>query len=217
MLQEEAATALDMTCSDATQPLLTGGADDHCHVLFKSGRMYKHQLLRINYTTYDVRRSQDLINPDSRRRDIMLLSNHNDNDESHPFRYARVLGVYHVNVVYTGPGMLDYQARRLDFLWVRWFQYSTTQSVQWADQRLDHVHFPSITSEDAFGFVDPKDVLRACHVIAGFASGKFHCDAISISQLTNDSQDWRSYRVNRYVGSFHANLNLKTWLQICRP
>jgi hypothetical protein len=203
VLQEEAATALNMACSDATQPFSTGSADDHRHVLFKSGRMYEHQLLRINYTTYDVRRSQDLINPNTRRRDIMLLSNDDDDDdESHPFRYARVLGVYHVNVVYTGPGMLDYVARRMDFLWVRWFQYSTIHSAQWADYRLDHVHFPPISSDDAFGFLDPKDVLRACHIIAGFASMKVHCDAISISKLANDSQDWRCYRVNRYAEPF---------------
>lgn len=203
MLQTEAATALNINCSDATRPLSTGNADDHCHVLFNSGRMYKHQLLRVNYTTYDVRRSQDLVNPDTRRRDIMLLSNHDD-DESHPFRYARVLGVYHVNVVYTGPGMLDHQARRLNILWVRWFQYSSTQSVQWADYRLDNVHFPPITSDDAFGFVDPEDVLRACHIIPSFASGKVHRDAISISKLANDSQDWRSYRVNRYAEPFYG-------------
>ena len=195
MLQEEAAT-LNMTRSDDTQPLLTGSADDHCHVLFKSGRMYQHQLLRINYTTYDVRRSQDIINPNTRRRDIMLLSNDED-DESHPFRYARVLGVYHINVVYTGPGMLDYLARRLDFLWVRWFKYYDTSSVEWADYRLDKLHFPPITSDGAFGFVDPKDVLRATHIIPGFESGKVHSDAISISRLANDSQDWRSYCVNR--------------------
>jgi hypothetical protein len=160
--------------------------------------MYKHQLLRINYTTYDVRRSQDIINSNTGRRDIMLLSD-DDQDESHPFRYARVLGVYHVNVVYTGPGMLDYQARRLDFLWVRWFQYSLSKSVEWADYKLDSIRFPPITWDSSFGFVDPKDVLRACHIIGSFTNGKVHSDTISISRLANDSQDWRSYRVNRWA------------------
>ena len=165
--------------------------------------MYKHQLLRINYTTYDVRRSQDIINPSTQRRDIMLLAEDTD-DESHPFRYARVLGVYHVNVIYTGSGMPDYRARRLDFLWVRWFQYSDTKSMEWAACRLDRIHFPPINSDDAFGFVDPKDIVRACQTIPGFASGKVHIDAISISisNLANDAHDWRSYRVNRSVQLF---------------
>ena len=208
MLQEEAATpVLNATYFGDIQPQ-TASADDHRHVLFKSGRMYKHQLLRINYTTYDVRRSEDIINPDTRRRDIMLLSN-DDEDDSHPFRYARVLGVYHVNVVYTGPGMLDYLARRLDFLWVRWFHYSDSKPVEWADYRLDNVHFPPIASDDAFSFIDPKEVLRACHIIASFASGKVHCDAISISKLANDSQDWRSYASIGMLHHFMASLNLK--------
>jgi len=25
------------------------------------------------------------------------------------FRYAQVLGIYHANVIYVGPGMLDYE------------------------------------------------------------------------------------------------------------
>jgi hypothetical protein len=203
MLQEEAATGLNINRSDAMRPPSTSSPDDHRHVFFKSGCMYKHQLLRINYMTYDVHHAQDLINPNTQHCDIMLLSN-DDDDESHPFCYARVLGVYHVNVVYTDPGMLDYQARRLDFLWVCWFQYSTTRSMQWADYWLDHIHFPPITSDNEFGFVDPRDILRACHIIAGFASGKVHRDAISISRLANDSQDWQCYCVNRYAKHYHG-------------
>ena len=30
--------------------------------------------------------------------------------------------------------------------------------------------------EDAFGFVDPKDVLRGCHILPRFAAGKRHPD-----------------------------------------
>lgn len=217
-MQEE--LALSVPCvprPDGTQTVLASSADDYHHVLFKSGRMYRHQLLRINYTTYDVRRSQDIINPDTLRRDIMLLANDND-DDSHPFRYARVLGVYHVNVVYTGSGMVDYTVRRLDFLWVRWFQYSGPKPMEWADHSMDKVHFPPMASDDAFGFVDPKDVLRACHMVPGFAGGQVHIDAISISKLANDSQDWRSYHVNRYVQSCHdESPSQDICLQICRP
>ena len=90
-------------------------------VLFKNDNMYKHQLLRVNYTTYNVRRSQDVINPNTSHRDIMLLANSDSQETNlkHKFLYAHVLGIYHVNVIYVGPGMLDYCPRRLDFLWVR--------------------------------------------------------------------------------------------------
>jgi hypothetical protein len=180
----------------------TSNLEDHHHVFFKSGRMYKHQLLRINYTSYDVRRSQDIINLGTLRRDIMTLAN-DSHDDSHPFRYGRVLGIYHVNVVYRGSGAIDYVARRLDFLWVRWFEYKTIKPMVWADYQLDQVYFPQMSRDDAFGFVDPKDVLRACHMVPNFPSGKVHDDAVSVSKLANDAHDWQVYYVNRYVRKLH--------------
>ena len=100
--------------------------EDLDRIFFNSDRMYQHHLLRINFTTYDVRRSQDVINPGTLRRDIMVLANNQDPKIDHPFWFARVLGIYHVNVVYTGSGMLDYTPRRFDFLWVRWFSNMAT-------------------------------------------------------------------------------------------
>lgn len=43
-------------------------------IFFKYDRIYRHNLLRINYTTYDVRRGCDFINPTTSRRDIMVLT-----------------------------------------------------------------------------------------------------------------------------------------------
>src|ERR1700720_1806104 len=37
-------------------------------------RIYSAKVLRVNYTTYDVRRDQDSMNPNTERRDIMVLS-----------------------------------------------------------------------------------------------------------------------------------------------
>jgi hypothetical protein len=172
-------------------------------VFFKDDRMYKHQLIRINYTTYDVRRSQDVINPNTSHRDIMLLANFDDTEaepspdsESHRFLYARVLGIYHVNVIYTGPGMLDYRPRRLDFLWVRNFQY-VGRSRGWEDCTLDHVRFPPAASDGAFDFVDPNDVLRGSHIIPAFKLGKRHQDQVGLSRCAGDSQDWGGYSVDR--------------------
>jgi hypothetical protein len=100
--------------SGGSDVLAVDDCDDANKVLFKSDRMYKHNMLRINYTTYDVRHSQDVLNPRTSHRDIMLLANHDGNDGSHEdghlFLYARVLGVYHVNVVYTGTKFVDYSS-----------------------------------------------------------------------------------------------------------
>jgi hypothetical protein len=37
---------------------------------------------------------------------------------SNHFLYAWVLGGYHANVIYTGPGMCDFEAHHFNFLWV---------------------------------------------------------------------------------------------------
>ena len=177
-------------------PNLSGASEaDQDRLFFKSDRMYRHHLLRVNYTAYDVRRSQDIVHPGTSHRDIMVLAD-DDNPESHPFLYARVLGIFHVNVIYTGCGMLDYSARRLDFLWVRWYQCMT--SFSWKDYRLDEVRFPPMAQNQSFGFVDPHDVLRACHVIPAFKRGMVRFDDASISRIARDAEDWKSYCVNRW-------------------
>ncbi|KAK0429630.1 hypothetical protein EV421DRAFT_1686392, partial [Armillaria borealis] len=59
--------------------------------------IYHHKILQINYTTYDIRRNQDSINPCTRS-NIMVLAN--DQEGSHPYWYACVLGVFHTYVQY---------------------------------------------------------------------------------------------------------------------
>jgi len=84
------------------------------HILFKGNRVYRHHLLHINYTTYDLQRDFDSINPHTDHQDIMILSNSDDN--AHPFSYARVLGIFHANIIYTGLGSKDFQSRHIEFL-----------------------------------------------------------------------------------------------------
>jgi hypothetical protein len=135
----------------------------------------------------------------------MVLANPNNDDLSttrsraHRFRYARVLGVYHANVVYVGLGMVDYQPRRMEFLWVRWYRHSIVGG--WASRRLDCFHFPSVTQQDSFGFIDPSDVLRACHMIPAFAQEPLHLDGIGMSPLARDSSDWVTYYGMRRVAN----------------
>jgi hypothetical protein len=172
-------------------------SSDHNLIFFKSDRIYEHRLLRINYTTYDVRRSQDVINFGNSRQDIMTLADEDDARSDPPFSYARVLGIYHVNVIYTGPGMVDYSSRRLDFLWVRWFHH--VQQHKWEDCKLDSVAFLPMADENAFGFLDPGNVLRASHIVPTFLQGYIHADTIAISLCARDSHDWKQYYVNRYV------------------
>jgi len=68
------------------------------HVVVVKGSIYQHQVLRINYTTYDMQRDQDSINIKTHP-DIMLLSREDSNDEDrNAYWYARVIGVFHAYV-----------------------------------------------------------------------------------------------------------------------
>lgn len=201
MLQEEGVPQFS-TETETSQATVDQMQDHRLFIL--SDRIYKHHLLRINYTTYDVRHSQDVINPGTSRRDVMLLASDSEHDRAgsnseHPFLYARVLGIYHVNVAYATMGMHDYITRRLDFVWVRWYEYVGTRSFCWADCRLDSIRFPPMASEYAFGFLDPQDILRGCHVIPSFVGGEVHRDSISLSRFAKDAHDFRRYSINRSV------------------
>lgn len=168
-------------------------------VLFKHDRLYRHQLFRTNYTTYDIRRSQDVVHAASSHCNIMVLADLGGggiSESNHPFRYARVEGIYHVNVVYVGAGMVNYEPRRMEFLWVRWYRLLDTTGG-WSTQKLDALRFMSVRGGDAFGFIDPADVLRGCHIIPSFANGLFHVDGKGLSHSARDSSDWVRYYVDR--------------------
>ena len=139
-------------------------------VLFDNDRLYRHNTVRINYTTYDLRRAQDSINTHSHA-DIMLLSHEDDGGATppHPYWYARVIGIYHVFVTHP---TLSPEPRRLDFLWVRWFGRDTGSPSGWAARRLHRVGFVDSADPSAFGFVNPQDVVRGVHMIPAFAYGR---------------------------------------------
>jgi hypothetical protein len=125
----------------------------------------------------------------------MLLKHHGDsNDDDHDsnYRYAKVLGIHHVNVVRAGN---VYESRRLEFLFVRW--YESVQSHAWETRTLGRVCFMPMADHSAFGFVDPGVVLRACHMIPAFSLGQRNPSESGISALAGDQYDWREYYVNR--------------------
>jgi len=134
-----------------------GPVQDHLlqlnHVLFKGNRIYCHRLLHINYTSYDLQRDFDSISTRTDHRDIMLLSNSGIN--AHPFCYEWVLGIFHVNIIYTGPGSKDFQSCRIEFLWVQWFEVLQDHFLAWGQHTLNMVRFLPMADKHTFGFVDP--------------------------------------------------------------
>jgi hypothetical protein len=130
MLETERKTEYDETLTPRMEDTC---ADETLHfngIHFKAGHMYQYNVMRINYTTYNVQRAQDTINPKTDQHNIMLLSGQNTESSRHQYDYACVLGIYHVNVIYTGPGMLDYRARQMEFLWVRRYENQDDLKVE---------------------------------------------------------------------------------------
>ena len=172
-------------------------------VLLNKDLIYHHKIICFHFTTYDVQRGTEIINPGTSHCNIMLLADKVDSvtnsSNLHRFLYARVLGAYHANVIYTGPGMHDYEARRFDFLWVRWFEVMNPASSGWESSKLDSVRFPPLCEEASLGFVDPKDILYGCHLIPAFAKGRCHSNRVGVSRCAKDGNDYTLYYISWYV------------------
>ncbi|KAI0029051.1 hypothetical protein K488DRAFT_57250 [Vararia minispora EC-137] len=165
----------------------------------RADTIYQHKTTTINYTTYDIRRESDLIHvktPMNSHCDVMMHSERNAPGE-HPFRYARVHGIYHANVFLPGKA----QAQRIDFLFVRWFAIDRTWKGGPLTKRLDRISYVNEESGSAFGFLDPGEIVRACHLLPVFATGKswnFLSMKSSLQDFT-DGSDWKHYYVSRFV------------------
>jgi len=168
---------------------------------FVQNRLYRHKVLRVNYTTaYDMRRDQDSINPRTHP-DIMLMAHEDDlQADPHPYWYARVIGIYHVNALHSGRHSASVTSKRMDFLWVRWFGRDFEAPGGFAAKRLHRIGFIPQEDGGAFGFLDPQVVLRGVHLIPGFAHGQTdeYLGMSVIRPLENDL-DWVVYYVNMFV------------------
>ncbi|KAF5351441.1 hypothetical protein D9758_013515 [Tetrapyrgos nigripes] len=164
---------------------------DRSLVKIRHSRMYCHKVLRVHYTTYDMRRSLDSINPRTHS-DVMVLSS-NPKHDGHPYWYCCVLGIFHVNVSFN-----NQEVGQLDFLWVRWFDLDQKYKFGWKEKRLPRVCFVDGDEPSAFGFLDPAQVVRAVHLIPAFNLGKSKSNLeMSVARKNSDKGwDWAKY----YVG-----------------
>ena len=166
-------------------------------VHIKQNMIYSHATARINYTTYDIKRDFDTINCNTGRRDVMLKAC-DDIPTQHPFWYARVLGIYHANVYFSGP--LKNPSERIDFFFVRWFGHDPDWKGGPATRRLDRIGWvPEHDASGAFGFLNPAYVVRACHLIPAFSEGKTTSLLTPSKMWDSPSGDWVNYYVSRSV------------------
>jgi hypothetical protein len=173
---------------------------DRNSIRFSGGKIYSVQQCRIYYTSYDLQRQCDVINPHTHP-DIMLRSPVNE-EGAEPYWYARVLGVYHADVWTENldiPGAGNVMP--MDFLWVRWFGEEPDYRSGSCLARLPKIGFVESTDEYAFSFVDPASVVRGCHLIPAFDAGR-SADLLpchhSVARRLNpdDVDDWLNFYVN---------------------
>jgi hypothetical protein len=179
---------------DAQQLRKVIQAQEWSNVILKGDRFYSHKIMRIKYTTYNARRDEDIIHLDTDRCNVMLVNSEYSRGSSlHPFRYAKVIGILHAEVGYVGTGE-THEYRTTEFLWVRWYRVCPATT----DLELDTAELLPLSDPESLGFIDPNDVLRACHMIPSFKSGMRYPDGKGTSTIAKDGTDWNKYFINRY-------------------
>ncbi|KAF8223129.1 hypothetical protein L208DRAFT_1318715, partial [Tricholoma matsutake] len=172
-------------------------SQDHSTIRIIGDQIYSAKVLRVNYTTYDIRRDQDSMNPCTHC-DVMVHSTETGPD-AHKYWYARILGVFHAKVMHSGPEAQNRSIQHMEFLWVRWFGMEPNYHWGFKTARLPKVGFIPNTDDAAFGFLDPSLVIQGCHLVPCFASGRTP-DLLSTSSLTaahqlDEVDDWANYYV----------------------
>ncbi|KAG2033983.1 hypothetical protein BDR03DRAFT_935455 [Suillus americanus] len=152
-------------------------------VIFANNQIHKHGVLQANYTTYDLRREQDTINPRTHA-DIMVI---------------RIL---HLDVWYYGDkNTSTLKPLRMDVLFVRWFARDVTFKGGWSAKHLHRLGFFTGDDPGCFGFLDPDNVICGVHLIPAFAHERTdHYMGPSFVHHEEDGDtDWRFHYVNIFV------------------
>jgi hypothetical protein len=130
----------------------------------------------------------------------MVLANHaEDPENSHPYWYAHIIGIFHAMVSKVGSKTAY---KQIDFLWVRWYGLDMHARSGFKARRLHQVGFlDSNVDAGAFGFIDPLDVIRAVHLIPAFHFGKSSLLlSPSIARCEDEGdEDYERYYINMFV------------------
>ncbi|KAL0057520.1 hypothetical protein AAF712_015841 [Marasmius tenuissimus] len=122
--------------------------EDLYWLAFTSDCFYRRQQFHVHYMSYDCCCKKESIGSQCHPHIMMLTSDPND---PHPYLYARVIGIYHANVLYVGGGPFD-----------------KGHEWGWKAKQLPCVHFMDGEDPDAFGFVDPLQVIRVLHMVPSY-------------------------------------------------
>lgn len=158
-------------------------------IIIKDERLYRHAYARFNFTTYDLQRDQDVVQWSGSKRGMLIYSPNADGP--HPWCYAIVLGIFHLEAA-----LPNKPPARVEFLWVRWLDIDPSWIAGPSTCNLERVCFAVGDPEDCFGFIDPKCVIRGCHLIPAFAHGRTE-EYLEPSLAREPEGDWKYYYVTR--------------------
>ena len=168
------------------------------HIL--GNKLFEVNTMTVNYTSYDIRRDYDLVNPRSHP-DIMVVSPDSETNDTSPFWYARVLKIFHADVWTSHPDGRDNSIHSMNILWVRWFGSEPGYNWGFSRARLPKIGFVDWNDPFAFTFLDPAHVVRGCHLIPAFAEGRTSTllpegGSAARVLVAEETDDW----LNFYVG-----------------
>lgn len=147
----------------------------HCQVSIRNDKVYPSNGMRVHYTAYDTTKAFDYIAADKHAN--VMISARTGTQGLHA--YACVLGLFHL---YARNG--SQEAEKLEVAWIQYYDVVDEDSVGgrcYPKLRLS-------TGHDSFGFIDPQEIIRGCHIIPDFASGmQLGCQ---------DKQTYKYYFVN---------------------
>jgi len=150
---------------------------------------------QVHYTTYDLRREYDVINPRTHP-NIMVLSG--ETKPHHPYWYARILGIYHMDVWLRDEDSMSLKMHEIEVLYVRWLAPVVNHRSGVDCARLPQITFVEESDYDAFGFLDPNQVIRSAHLIPAFVSGRGTSSlrhGKSFARQDDKSDDWEAYYI----------------------
>jgi hypothetical protein len=170
---------------------------DRNTVFIQNNKIYATKTCRVNYTTYDVRRDQDTLNP--RTSCFVMVNSPETQDGAHPYWYCKIIGVFHAKV-YQSTQSETTVPQPMEFLWVRWLGIEPGHRGDIQTGRLPKVGFVHESDSYAFGFLDPAHVIRASHLIPRFAGGRtnhlLQTTDLTAARLPDETDDWANYYVN---------------------
>ncbi|KAG9120429.1 hypothetical protein FRC07_004081 [Ceratobasidium sp. 392] len=132
---------------------------------------------------------------------IVLWTERNHSDVAVKF-FIKGLKQHLLSRLTSDPDATDLASIRMDFVWVRWLAYDEERPGGWSVGRLDRLKYSKCRNDDelqdAFGFIDPKCIVRASHLIPAFNSGLDRSKKTPLAQDHSDG-DWKYHYVDRFV------------------